>query len=71
MLASKGLVCFIETLTSSEEYKTLFGETTVPYRRFPTLPASNFPNTEKLYTNFTKQDQSVIVPSFKAIEGNQ
>lgn len=71
MLASKGLVCFIETLTNSEEYKTLFGETTVPYRRFPTLPASNFPNTEKLYTNFTKQDQSVIVPSFKAIEGNQ
>lgn len=71
MLASKGLVCFIETLTSSEEYKTLFGETTVPYRRFPTLPASNFPNTEKLYTNFTKQDQSVIVPSFKAIKGNQ
>nr|QUE28703.1 ApcE [Porphyrostromium japonicum] len=71
MLASKGLVCFIEALTSSEEYRTLFGETTVPYRRFPTLPASNFPNTEKLYTNFTKQDESVVVPSFKAIEGNQ
>nr|QUE28416.1 ApcE [Porphyrostromium boryanum] len=71
MLASKGLVQFIETITSSAEYRTLFGETTVPYRRFPTLPASNFPNTEKLYSNLTKQDESVIVPSFKAIKGNQ
>nr|QUE29651.1 ApcE [Erythrotrichia foliiformis] len=71
ILASKGLVSFIETLINSQEYKTLFGETMVPYRRFPTLPASNFPNTEKLYNNFTKQNESIIVPSFKAIKGNQ
>nr|YP_010337808.1 phycytochrome bilisome core-membrane linker protein [Sahlingia subintegra]UNJ17393.1 phycytochrome bilisome core-membrane linker protein [Sahlingia subintegra] len=71
MLASKGLSSFITVLTNSQEYTTLFGDTIVPYRRFPTLPASNFPNTEKLYNNFTKQDESVIVPSFKAIKGNQ
>nr|QUE29156.1 ApcE [Erythrotrichia welwitschii] len=71
ILASKGLKSFITTLTSSQEYTTLFGETTVPYRRFPTLPASNFPNTEKLYNSLTKQDESIVVPSFKAIKGNQ
>nr|YP_009297373.1 phycobilisome core-membrane linker protein [Erythrotrichia carnea]AOM66716.1 phycobilisome core-membrane linker protein [Erythrotrichia carnea] len=71
VLASKGLKSFISILTSSQEYTTLFGDTIVPYRRFPTLPASNFPNTEKLYNNFTKQDDSIIVPSFKAIQGNQ
>nr|QUE28032.1 ApcE [Sahlingia subintegra] len=71
LLASKGLSSFIAVLTNSQEYTTLFGDTIVPYRRFPTLPASNFPNTEKLYNNFTKQDESVIIPSFKAIKGNQ
>nr|YP_010337129.1 phycytochrome bilisome core-membrane linker protein [Pseudoerythrocladia kornmannii]QUE28209.1 ApcE [Pseudoerythrocladia kornmannii]UNJ16714.1 phycytochrome bilisome core-membrane linker protein [Pseudoerythrocladia kornmannii] len=71
ILASKGLTSFVTTLINSEEYTKLFGETIVPYRRFPTLPASNFPNTEKLYNCFTKQNEKIIVPSFKAVKGNQ
>jgi phycobilisome core-membrane linker protein len=42
----------------------VFGEDTVPYRRFPTLPAANFPNTEKLYNQLTKQSDEIVVPSF-------
>lgn len=71
ILASRGLASFIDIMTNSQEYGTLFGDTIVPYRRFPTLPASNFPNTEKLYNSLTKQDESIVVPSFKAIKGNQ
>nr|YP_010988300.1 phycobilisome linker polypeptide [Rhodochorton tenue]WOK79496.1 phycobilisome linker polypeptide [Rhodochorton tenue] len=71
ILASQGLVAFIDSLVNSSEYNAIFGNNTVPYRRFPTLPAANFPNTEKLYNNFTKQSSSIVVPSFKAIPGNQ
>nr|YP_010902687.1 phycobilisome linker polypeptide [Hypnea nidulans]WCH54542.1 phycobilisome linker polypeptide [Hypnea nidulans] len=71
ILASRGLSYFISILVNSIEYKSVFGSNVVPYRRFPTLPAANFPNTEKLYNTFTKQNQSIIVPSFKAIVGNQ
>ena len=71
ILASQGIVTFIQSLVNSSEYKDLFGDNTVPYRRFPTLPAANFPNTEKLYNNFTKQDRSIVIPSFSAIAGNQ
>nr|QUE29935.1 ApcE [Erythrocladia irregularis] len=71
ILASKGLISFVTNLIDSEEYKKLFGKVGVPYRRFPTLPASNFPNTERLYNTFTKQNDIVVVPSFKAIPGNQ
>jgi phycobilisome core-membrane linker protein len=48
------------------EYLQLFGEDTVPYRRFPTLPAANFPNTEKLYNKLTKQDipRTVVIGVF-------
>jgi phycobilisome core-membrane linker protein len=49
------------------EYAQFFGEDTVPYRRFPTLPAANFPNTEKLYNKLTKQDGELVVPSFKPV----
>ncbi|CCQ59540.1 phycobilisome LCM core-membrane linker polypeptide [Crocosphaera watsonii WH 0005] len=49
------------------EYLQLFGEDTVPYRRFPTLPAANFPNTERLYNKLTKQDQELVVPSFEPV----
>ena len=35
------------------------GEDTVPYRRFPTLPAANFPNTERLYNLLTKQNDEL------------
>ena len=64
ILASKGLNSFIFSLIESEEYKSVFGESIVPYRRFPTLPAANFPNTSKLYDTFTKQNSKIIVPSF-------
>ena len=71
ILASQGIVAFIQSLVNSSEYKAIFGNNTVPYRRFPTLPAANFPNTEKLYNNFTKQDKSIVIPSFSSIVGNQ
>ena len=71
ILASQGLSCFISILVNSAEYASIFGANTVPYRRFPTLPAANFPNTEKLYNTLTKQNETIIIPSFQAISGNQ
>nr|YP_009502144.1 phycobillisome linker protein [Porolithon onkodes]ASB29745.1 phycobillisome linker protein [Porolithon onkodes] len=64
ILASKGLNSFIFSLLESKEYKSVFGDSIVPYRRFPTLPAANFPNTSKLYDTFIKQNSKIIVPSF-------
>nr|YP_009546037.1 phycobillisome linker protein [Glaucocystis incrassata]ASQ40098.1 phycobillisome linker protein [Glaucocystis incrassata] len=66
ILASGGLKAFVRSLVTSVEYAEIFGEDTVPYRRFPTLPATNFPNTEKLYNTLTKQNRSIVVPSFEA-----
>eukprot|EP00871_Galdieria_phlegrea_P003989 jgi/Galph1/4591/GphlegSOOS_G3285.1 len=65
ILASQGLKSFISSLVNNEEYNEIFGDNIVPYRRFPTLPAANFPNTENLYSNLTKQNFSIIVPSFQ------
>ncbi len=65
ILASQGIRAFITTLVGGMEYLQVFGEDTVPYRRFPTLPAANFPNTERLYNKLTKQDSEVVVPSFE------
>ncbi len=65
ILATQGLKAFIEALVGSPEYAQVFGEDVVPYRRYPTLPAANFPNTERLYNRLTKQDDSLVVPSFK------
>ncbi|MBC6417938.1 MAG: phycobilisome rod-core linker polypeptide [Prochloron sp. SP5CPC1] len=67
ILASSGLRAFIGTMVSSMEYLEVFGEDTVPYRRFPTLPAANFPNTQKLYNKQTKQDDEIVVPSFEPV----
>ncbi len=61
ILATKGLKAFIGAMVNSMEYLQLFGEDTVPYRRFPTLPAANFPNTERLYNKLTKQDSELHV----------
>nr|YP_009397451.1 phycobilisome linker polypeptide [Dasyclonium flaccidum]ARW66637.1 phycobilisome linker polypeptide [Dasyclonium flaccidum] len=66
ILASQGIFTFISTLVNSSEYNTIFGTSIVPYRRFPTLPAANFPNTEKLYNTLTKQNDQIIIPSFKS-----
>ncbi|MEG4974485.1 phycobilisome rod-core linker polypeptide [Microcoleus sp. K4-B3] len=65
ILASKGIKGFINAMLNSVEYAEAFGEDTVPYRRFPTLPAANFPNTERLYNQLTKQNGEIVVPSFE------
>nr|YP_009654379.1 phycobilisome linker polypeptide [Pleurostichidium falkenbergii]QCH39666.1 phycobilisome linker polypeptide [Pleurostichidium falkenbergii] len=67
ILASRGLYSFASIVVNSSEYRKIFGANVVPYRRFPTLPAANFPNTEKLYNSFTKQNLNLVVPSFKSI----
>lgn len=63
ILASQGLSGLVSMLINTKEYDAVFGDNIVPYRRFPTLPAANFPNTAKLYS-LTRQIQAVIVPSF-------
>jgi len=63
ILASQGIIYFVSSLVNSVEYNTVFNKNIVPYRRFPTLPAANFPNTEKLYSTLTKQNEQIIVPS--------
>jgi phycobilisome core-membrane linker protein len=68
LLASAGIRGFVSALVNSMEYGKVFGEDTVPYRRFPTLPAANFPNTEKLYNKLTKQDNELVVPSFEPVK---
>ncbi len=67
ILATQGLRTFISELTGCREYLQVFGEDVVPYRRFPTLPAANFPNTERLYNQLTKQNKDVVVPSFEPV----
>ncbi len=66
ILASEGIRGFIRAMVNTPEYAQYFGEDTVPYRRFPTLPAANFPNTEILYNRLTKQSDEVVVPSFES-----
>ncbi|MEM7556114.1 MAG: phycobilisome rod-core linker polypeptide [Cyanobacteria bacterium P01_A01_bin.84] len=68
ILATQGIRAFINTMLNSVEYNDVFGEDTVPYRRFPTLPAANFPNTQKLYNQLTKQNDDVVVPSFEPVQ---
>ncbi len=67
ILASSGIKGFIDALVNSVEYIEMFGEDTVPYRRFPTLPAANSPNTERLYNQLTKQNDNLVVPSFEPV----
>ncbi|MFM1841530.1 MAG: hypothetical protein RLZZ490_261, partial [Cyanobacteriota bacterium] len=67
ILANQGLRAFIGAMVNGMEYLETFGEDTVPYRRFPTLPAANFPNTERLYNKLTKQDKELVVPSFTPV----
>jgi phycobilisome core-membrane linker protein len=68
ILATQGIRAFIGAMVNSVEYAQAFGEDTVPYRRFPTLPAANFPNTEKLYNQLTKQNKDLVVPSFETVK---
>ncbi|MBW4580616.1 MAG: phycobilisome rod-core linker polypeptide [Tildeniella nuda ZEHNDER 1965/U140] len=68
ILATKGLKAFVSALLNTVEYSEAFGEDTVPYNRFLTLPAANFPNTQTLYNKLTKQDAEVVVPSFDTLK---
>ena len=68
ILATEGIRGFIGAMVNGMEYLQVFNEDTVPYRRFPTLPAANFPNTQKLYNKQTKQDKEVVVPSFEPVQ---
>jgi len=68
ILASAGIRGFVSAMVNSSEYIQVFGEDTIPYRRFPTLPAANFPNTEKLYNQLTKQNDDLVVPSFEPVK---
>ncbi|NES07157.1 MAG: photosystem I reaction center subunit XI [Okeania sp. SIO2F4] len=67
ILATSGIKGFIGAMVNSVEYIEMFGEDTVPYRRFPTLPAANFPNTERLYNQLTKQNEDLVIPSFEPV----
>ncbi|MCL1474241.1 phycobilisome rod-core linker polypeptide [Argonema antarcticum] len=68
ILASGGIRAFIGAIVNSAEYGQAFGEDTVPYNRFLTLPAANFPNSQKLYNQLTKQSDDVVVPSFSTVK---
>lgn len=68
ILATQGLKGFVGALVNSAEYAQAFGEDTVPYNRFLTLPAANFPNSQTLYNKLTKQDKALVVPSFEPVK---
>jgi phycobilisome core-membrane linker protein len=68
ILATQGIRAFIRAMVNSMEYLEVFGEDTVPYNRFATLPAANFPNTQKLYNRLTKQTKDIVVPSFEPVK---
>ncbi|MER3491812.1 MAG: photosystem I reaction center subunit X [Mastigocladus sp. ERB_26_2] len=65
ILATQGIRAFIRAMLNTPEYIQAFGEDTVPYNRFTTLPAANFPNTQRLYNQLTKQSKDIVVPSFE------
>jgi phycobilisome core-membrane linker protein len=64
ILATQGLKGFISAMLNTPEYIDAFAEDTVPYNRYLTLPAANYPNTQTLYNKLTKQDAKLVVPSF-------
>jgi phycobilisome core-membrane linker protein len=68
ILATQGLKGFVNSMVNSMEYAQAFGEDTVPYNRYLTLPAANFPNTQTLYNKLTKQDSKLEVPSFSPVK---
>jgi len=68
ILATQGLKGFISAMVDSVEYGQTFGEDTVPYNRYMTLPAANFPNSQRLYNQLTKQSKAIVVPSFSPVK---
>nr|UNJ15599.1 phycytochrome bilisome core-membrane linker protein [Cyanidiaceae sp.] len=67
VLAVQGLKDTISYMINSKEYLSVFGDNIVPYRRFLTLPAANFSNTQRLYARQTKQNRNIVVPSFSGL----
>lgn len=68
ILATQGIKAFIGAMVNGAEYSQVFGEDVVPYNRFLTLPAANYPNSQTLYNKLTKQDRQVVVPSFDTVK---
>jgi phycobilisome core-membrane linker protein len=68
LLATKGARAFVAELVNSQEFLEAFGEDVVPYNRYETFPAANYPNTQELYNRLTKQDKSIVVPSFSPVK---
>ncbi|AFY72386.1 phycobilisome core-membrane linker protein [Synechococcus sp. PCC 7502] len=68
ILANQGIKAFVSAIVNTQEYLEAFGEDVVPYNRFATFPAANFPNTQTLYNRLTKQDKSIVVPSFEPVK---
>ncbi|MEO0932550.1 MAG: phycobilisome rod-core linker polypeptide [Cyanobacteria bacterium J06641_2] len=68
ILATQGLRAFIGAMVNSEDYTREFGEDTVPYNLYQTLPAANFPNSQTLYNRLTKQTKDIVVPSFEPVK---
>ncbi len=68
ILATQGLKGFVSAMLNTVEYSQAFGEDTVPYNRFLTLPAANYPNSQTLYNKLTKQNKKLEVPSFASVK---
>ncbi|MGB3641117.1 MAG: phycobilisome rod-core linker polypeptide [Rivularia sp. (in: cyanobacteria)] len=68
ILASQGLRAFVGAMVNSNDYTEAFGEDTVPYNLYQTLPAANFPNSQTLYNRLTKQTKDIVVPSFEPVK---
>ncbi len=68
LLANKGIKAMVTEMVNSAEFLSVFGEDVVPYNRFETFPAANYPNTQELYNRLTKQDKSIVVPSFSTVK---
>jgi phycobilisome core-membrane linker protein len=64
LLGRSGYKALVNALVDGEEYTRIYGEDTVPYWQYPVLPAANYPNSLQLYNRFTRQDDSLVVPSF-------
>lgn len=62
ILATQGMGGFVHSLVETDEYIRLFGDDTVPYRRFPSLPAANFANTEQLHQQLPRPSASAKTP---------
>ncbi|MEA5592945.1 phycobilisome rod-core linker polypeptide [Rivularia sp. UHCC 0363] len=68
ILATQGIRAFINAMVNSNDYTEAFGEDTVPYNLYQTLPAANFPNSQTLYNRLTKQSKDIVVPSFEPVK---